>query len=448
MATTLSISDVPVNIDDVTNMHFIKAVDSVDELSFNLHLPVTKAAKNIRPLQTIVTMTSDEGDFYGRVVHLDLSQENNGTIGISCEGAKGYLRDSWVFPGSPPPSEYIGEEPIEPEPELEENLEQTRAVKKNTRSSDPLPPEPVYHNVDLGALKKGTDLGVILSCLVTAHNAFVTPSFQITLGTSTYGYRLKEDLDLGGKTCYEAMDTIAKEFAMEWNITEDRQLVMAKKFGSMKGKLKTGVNLSSVSRSEDASDIYTAILPLGGVGYDEKRLSLTGMACNHYSYGSILNTSVGTYAELNSGARSCPFVRNNLLYKLYGLRIKLVVYDDIVVNDPSEYRNARNNLLRKAQEDCDQLSKQAVTFNVKALDFEASPIGGPGPELKIYNFYQVEDYITGINAVLRLTKKDFNFDDPLNPSLTFVLDDSKQNAYETATIVDGYTKIEPKLYTG
>ena len=442
MDTTLTIVGVSVNVSDVTNMHFIRAVDGVDELSFNLHLPVTKAAKNIRPLQTIVNLASDEGSFHGRVVHLDLSQENNGTVGVSCEGAKGYLRDSWVFPGSPPPSEYIGEEPeLEPEENVETNSVQSRSLR-----TEPTP-EPIHYSTDLGALKKGTNLAVILSCLVRAHNAFVEPAFNITLGqNSYYGLSLKEDLDLGGKTCYDAMDTIAKEFAMEWNINENNQLVMSKKFGVLKGKLKTGVNLSSVSRSEDASDIYTAILPLGGVGYDEKRLSLTGIACNHYEYNTIRSTSVGPYAEANSGARNCPFVRNTLLCKLYGLRIKLVVYDDIVVNDPSEYKNARNNLLRKAQEDCDQLSNQSVTFNVKALDFVASPIGGPGPELKIYNFYQVEDYITGINAVLRLTKKDYSFDDPLNPSLTFVLDDSKQNAYESATIVDGKTRIEPKNY--
>lgn len=443
MAVTLSISDVSVDVNDVTNMHFIKAVGAVDELSFDLHLPVTKSALNIRPLKTIVSMTSDEGNFYGRVVNLDLSQTDNGTMNVVCEGAKGFLRDSWVFPGSPPPEEYIGEEPEE-EPN-ENNANQTRSLSLR---DDPAPsPEPIHYTTDLGALKKGTMLGVILSCLVTAHNAFVTPSFAITL--SDIGYSrgvipLKEDLDLSGSTCYDAMETIAKEFAMEWNINDDRQLIVTKKFGSLKGSLKTGVNLISVSRSEDASDIYTAILPLGGVGYDEKRLSLSGVPCNQYVSQSIRSAEAKNYAEANSGARYSPIVRNTLLNNLYGLRIKLVVYDDIVVNDPSEYRNARNNLLRKAREECDQLSKQSVTFSVSALDFDASPIGGPGPELTVYDFYQVEDYITGINAVLRLTKKDFNFDDPLNPSLTFALDDSKPYAYEPSIITDGKTRIEPK----
>lgn len=440
MAVTLSISDVSVDINDVTNMHFIKAVDAVDELSFDLHLPVTKSALNIRPLKTIVSMTSDEGNFYGRVVNLDLSQTDNGTMNVVCEGAKGFLRDSWVFPGSPPPEEYIGEEPEE---EPNENANQTRSLSLR----DAPEPEPIHYTTDLGALKKGTMLGVILSCLVTAHNAFVTPSFAITLSDMGYSRAvipLKEDLDLSGSTCFDAMETIAKEFAMEWNINDERQLVVTKKFGTLKGSLKTGVNLISVSRSEDASDIYTAILPLGGVGYDEKRLSLSGVPCNQYVSQSIRSAEAKNYAEANSGARYSPIVRNALLNNLYGLRIKLVVYDDIVVNDPSEYRNARNNLLRKAQEECDQLSKRSVTFSVSALDFDASPIGGPGPELTVYDFYQVEDYITGINAVLRLTKKDFNFDDPLNPSLTFALDDSKPYAYEPSIITDGKTRIEPK----
>ena len=442
MAVTLTIQGVYVNLADVTNMHFIKAVDAVDELSFDLHLPVTKDAVKIRPLQTIVNMTSDEGNFSGRVVNMELNQTDNGTINIVCEGAKGFLRDSWVFPGSAPPEEYIGEEPEE-----EENNENTENAQSNVVTRSVSAPEPIHYGTDLGALKKGTEFGVILSCLVRAHNAFVYPEFAITLPTVSYRIAhmlLKADLDLGGQTCFDAMETLAKEFSVEWDINSDNQLILSKKFGVLKGALKTGINLASVSRSEDASSVYTAILPLGGVGYDEKRLSLTGTPCNYFDYNTIHGSSVGHYENKNTGARSSPIVRNTLLNKLYGLRIKLVVYDDIVVNDPSEYRNARNDLVRKAQEECDQLASQSIQFNVSAFDFEATPIGGPGPELKVYNFYQVEDYITGINAVLRLTKKDYNFDDPLNPSLTFVLDDSKQDAYEYATIEDGKTQIEPK----
>lgn len=445
MAVTLSISGVTVDVDDVTNMHFIKAVDAVDELSLDLHLPVTKSALNIRPLKTLVTMTSSEGNFYGRVINIDLSQADNGTMNVVCEGAKGFLRDSWVFPGSPSPSEYIGEEPEEPEEQSGTNENSAQTVVVPSSGS----PEPIHYDIDLGALKKGTRLGVILSCLVRAHNAFVGAGYQIILGDlgGLSSSTLKEDLDLSGSTCFDAMETIAKEFAIEWDIKVDgeRRLTVSKKFGSLKGTLKTGVNLSSVSRSEDASDIYTAILPLGGVGYDEKRLSLTRNPCNHYDYNSISTVTVGKYEDSNTGARNSPIVKNTLLCNLYGVRVKLVVYDDIVVNDPSEYCNARNDLLQKAQEDCDQLSKQSITFSISAFDFQASPISGPGPKLTVYDYYQVEDYITGINATLRLTKKDFNFDDPLNPSLTFALDDRKQNAGEPATIVNRITHIVPRL---
>lgn len=433
------------NISDVTSMHLIKAIDAVDELSFELHVPVTDGINTIRSLISQVYLTSDQGNFAGRVVQIDNQQSNDGTVTLRCEGAKGYLKDSWVFPGSEAPNEPI-EEPYE-EP-VEESSEED-ILSNNTRSN----PEPGPSQIDLGALKKGDSLGHIISAIVSTHNAFVLPSFEIRYESLTYylqSLRLTSDLDISGQTVYDAMNSIAEAFAIEWDIRWDGvstnlpKLYVSKKFGGFKGELKTGINLGSVSKTENAEDLYTAILPLGGVGYDGKRLSLSSVACNTYNSGSIYISSTKQYSDPTTGARMSPIVKNVELCKIYGVRIMMKIYDNIVVNAPEEFLNKRNELLEQAKIDCDDLSKRTITYSVSAFDFENLPVSGPGPELTVYDYYRIIDYVTGTNVVLRLNKKDIDFDNLINPSLDFVYDESKQDSSEPTIIEDGITPFRPE----
>ena len=423
------------NLNEITNLHLISAVNAVDELSFDAHIPITQHLMKIHARKSKVFFISDQGNFSGCVAQVDLSQSDNGTVSYHCIGAKAYLQKSWVFPGSEAPDE-PSEEPVE---EVQTNV---------TRSNL----EPGPQRIDLGALKKGNALGSILSAVVSTHNSFVVSSERILLDTPTYyisTLTLKKDLELAGQNLYDAMNSIAEAFAIEWDIVWDGvltnypKLKVAKKFGKHMGELKTGLNLSSVSKTENATDIYTAILPLGGVGYDGKRLSLCSVACNNFNAGAIQTSSVKTYSDISIGARPSPVVKNMELVKLYGVQIKLMMYDNINVQTPEEWRNKRNELLEQAIVDCDALSQQTVSYSVNAFDFENADIPGIGPKLEIYNYYTVNDYITGINTELRLTKKDTNFDDILNPSLTFELDNRKENAAEPAIISNVMTPVRP-----
>lgn len=425
------------NLDDITNLHLITAVNSVDELSFDAHIPITPNLMRIRARKSKVYLTSDQGNFAGAVAQVDLSQSDNGTVSFHCTGAKGYLQKSWVFPGSAAPDE-PSEEPVEEE------------IQANVMRDAPAPGPNL---IDLGALKRGNSLTHILQAVVSTHNSFVELSERLSLfspmPTELNALVLKKDLDIAGQNLYDAMNTIAEAFAIEWNVTWDGvgsnlpKLVAAKRFGKHAGELKTGLNLNSISKTENATDIYTAILPLGGVGYDGKRLSLCSVACNTFSEGAIQTSSVKTYADGTIGSRPSPIVKNMDLVKLYGIQIKLMIYDNINVQTPEEWCNKRNELLEQAIIDCDSLSQQTVSYNVSAFDFDNANIPGIGPKLEIYNYYTVNDYITGINAELRLTKKDTNFDDILNPSLTFELDNRKENAAEPAQIVNQITPVRP-----
>ena len=415
----------------VTGLTYSRAIGAADTLSFTLHVPVISGQNKIKPYKTFVTMTADHESFSGRVINIDTTQQDNGTLVITCEGSMAYLHDSFVFPGSPAPT---GEEP-EPEPEPEENNnENSEESNEPTRDvTVVVPGEGGNTNVtttfDLGTPKAGTTLNTLMSAVIHAHNAFISdPRLRMQDYITNSGHlKLVHDLTLEGLSLWDAMNKIAEDMGLEWYVN-GTHIMVDKKFGSYKGDLKTGVNLNSVSKTEDAGDIYTAILPLGGVGYDEKRLSLTSQPCNEYSAGAVLLGSIYNYTDFNIGSRSRPIVKNEELCNLYGARVQLKIYDNIVVNAPEEYHNKRDELLTQAQSDCEQLSKQTISINASAFDFANSPIGGPGPELSVYNYYKVDDYITGINTTLRLTKKEINYDDILNPSLTFALDDRKDTA--------------------
>lgn len=436
MAVTITLSTGTLPANAYSGVHFVRSVGGVDELNFDVHIPLFKGQNLIRPFKTFVTMVDDqENEFAGRVVDVDTSQNNNGTIHVVCEGSAGYLRDSWVFPGSKDPNdeeqgvsdETIPDEPAEssdPFAIVVANPSGGRCHPGNTNK----PPPNKSKRFDLAYPGRGTPLSRALEAVKNAHNAFVSTSLRIsTILCNCNNLVSQHDLSLAGSTIFDAMNTLADDYGFEWYMRGSVMYVQ-KKFGSMKGELKTGVTLNSFSKTEDAKDIYTAILPLGGVGYDEKRLSLSGKPCNAYAIGEMGGASLIGYSNFSSGARGRPYIVNEDLYKLYGLRIKLTMHDDIVVNAPEEYKIKRDDLLAQAQVECEELSKQTISVSASAFDFENSPIGGPGPELTVYDYYRVVDYVTGTNIVLRLVGKDTNYDDILNPSLTFALDDRKKTS--------------------
>lgn len=432
MSLTITLSTCSADADAFTGVHYVKAVDAIDELYFDLRIPLFRSQNMVRPYKTFVTMQSDNESFTGRVVSCEVSQTDNGILHVVCEGSQGYLKDSWVFPGSKDPAD-----------EEENVVDETTDSETNSIGDDPyhvwVNPGRGYHFglhntkapnaskvFDLAYPQAGTTLTRILDALKNAHNGFVPVSLRIsTILTNCGNLILQHDLSIGGQTVYEAMNTVAKEFGVEWQMIGSVVYVQ-KKFGTVKGTLKTGLNLNGFSKSEDAKDLYTAILPLGGVGYDEKRLSLSSKPCNAYAAGETSSGEIRGYLSPAIGSRARPYVKNEELVKLYGLRIKLVTYDDIVVNAPEEYKARRDELLSQALVDCEELAQQTISISASAFDFANTEIGGPGPELTVHDYYNVSDYITGTNMILRLVSKDINYDDILNPSLAFVLDDRKK----------------------
>lgn len=419
----------------ITDVHHVVQTKSIDSLSFKVHFPASGQCNWLRPFCTMVTATDSYGiAFRGRVYSVDVDQDNNGTKSVICEGEQGFLKDSFIFPGSKNPNE-----------ETNEN---------NNNSNVVISGKSIYPTeyLDIANPKSGTAVSDILAALVRVHNAFTSTALHLD-GYQLHGAsgaKIKNNLELAGKSVHEAMDLIAEDTGLEWRAGRiygnGFKLEMAYTFGMVKGSITTGMNLKSISRSENLDGIYTAIMPLGGYCYDGKRLSLSSFPSNDdIKIVGIMGGNFLSYDDIDVGSRVRPFIKNTKLVSMYGLRIKIVIYDDISVSEPSEFASKRDELLKRAQKDVSELAKEIISFSADAIDFAASTIGGPGPELSVYNYYMVSDYITGINVKLRLTQKDTNYDDILNPSLTFEKDD-RTNVAEAIAIDGGRTIINN--YTG
>lgn len=447
----------------ITGLQHSVQIGSIDSLTFTVHIPASGQCNWLKPYCTLVVAEDENGEliFRGRVKHLEVSQDDNGTKEVTCEGEQAFLKDSFIFPGSKNPDE---EEP-EPDPEEEGGDDEEekydpygRIVNgytkgyhwaKDITGEVNQPSIFNYGYFDIANLKRGTQVTRILEALVRLHNSFTPSEYHLegyTLIQSSLV--LKNDIELAGKTVYEAMDLIAEDTCMEWRAgriySGSFRLEMSKRFGTTKGDIKTGANLKSIHKTENMEGVYTAVLPIGGYGYDEKRLSLCSYPCNDSKIYSVRSGNFLGYDDIQVGSRVRPYIMNNKLVSMYGLRIKVVVYDDICVNDASEWAVKRDELLKAAQKEVADMAKDVIQFSADAIDFAASSIGGPGPELSVYDYYNISDYITGINVKLRLTQKDTNYDDIINPSLTFELDDRTNTAEPIAvnggtTILNAYT---------
>ena len=85
----------------VSGIHHVVGVGAIDSLSFNIQYPASGHCDWIRPFCTLVeAYDGDELIFRGRVIDIDVSQADNGTKAITCEGEQGFLKDSFIFPGS------------------------------------------------------------------------------------------------------------------------------------------------------------------------------------------------------------------------------------------------------------------------------------------------------------------------------------------------------------
>lgn len=361
----------------------------------------------IIPKKTYLTVT-DKFDntiiFRGRIHTMEVSQAHNGMVSIVAADLRECLSESYIF-YSPDDDEDVGSG-------------SSRAIQDNT-----------VGNVIQPMLENHNNFMIITNqCQDPDYPAsqFVWPCFYGYTGagsSSVMSEVFKEDMDIDGISTYEALKQIFEEFKYEWRIASQANkgitLEVAKKLGTASSTvIRTGFNLASISKSVSLDGQYTAIMPYGGFGSNEHQLTLSDD-----DYPCALkqgNSTVDTIVDQDTGARGKLYVENVNLVALYGLHIMVKSYDSVISNDDGDLAECRQKIVDKCKEDCKQLMNDVITFNISAYDLRKA--GYNVEDIKVYNYYQVQDTITNINVLARCVKKDTDFDNPIASSMTFEVD--------------------------
>lgn len=393
----------------IQNKKLIKEVNKADGFTFSVLpdddlFPLIKANK----CSYILAYDDIENEvvFRGRILSANPeSDDTEASISVSCEGPLGYLRDSVIY------GVYV-------ETTKEENGE---------------------------TVENKVDARPLMSSWLTNHNNFVDDELKFNPYIQFYSdpnnenpeglYILKQSHSFDGVSTMDAISEILDDLGYECMITHQQTiphwtLHISPKFGyNAPDPIVTGLNLKSLSEEIDGSELVTSILPMGGVGYDEKRLMLgpvtMGMPISYLPYmpvgsqgGDWYNESQGWYANM--------YVDNDDLVSKWGRHIGVMTFDDIVANDASEVKAKRIALRAKACENAAKLSDVEDEFDITAWDLYRA--GYEIGALTLHNTYTVRDTKLDITVAARLTKQEYDYDDILNSECTFTVKTEKESS--------------------
>lgn len=387
----------------------IREVNKSDTFSFSLLpgddlIPLVKTNKC-----SFVTAYDDVGKevvFRGRIVQANpRSNGNEASVDVTCEGPLGYLRDSIVYGVSIKSTEKVNNQTVE---------------KKN-------------HLYD------------IIGGWMQNHNLYVDDELKFDPVIRCYGATgdpsnadfdlLKKSHNFDGCTTLDALTELLEDVDFECMVTWQLAiphwtLHISPKFGYIApDPIVSGLNLKSLSEDIDGSDLVTSILPMGGIGYDEKRLMLgpvtmgslldyTPLMPPGAQGGDWYNESQAWYAKM--------YVDNDDLVRKWGRHISVEIFSDIVANSASDVKAKRIALRNKACEKAAKLNDVKCEFDISAYDLYKA--GYEIGALTLYNTYVVHDTSLDITVEARLTKQELNYDNILDSDCIFTVKPPKESS--------------------
>lgn len=348
----------------------------------------------------------------GRVFSIGNGINQHGAVSICCEDCRGYLRESFIW----------------------------YSIEPDDAESEPgeIPDEKFR-------AKKGDLVRPLLNAIATNHNIFMTACY----GEDTFGTMgnitgldptatLKNDLSLDGVSTYEALNLIFEDQGLEWdlsNLMGGIKIQCAKKLSSPGGGIITsGRSLKSLAKTMNVQESYSAILPLGGFSYNERRLSLSNHDFNTQEaqaqlssdptaidrFVQVWDSEKQEWADDPEGEREGILAINQALVAKFGLRIQVNIYDETSADfeDAEDIAEQRDVLVKLAKKDAEKLNNGIVEWSVEAADLSGV---GIGPSFNaLYGKYTITDSINGITvANARLIKMSKNYDDPSSSSFEF-----------------------------
>lgn len=283
----------------------------------------------------------------------------------------------------------------------------------------------------------------ILTTLFNAHNATVGANsprrFEIGNITAVAGKKLTDDLTFDYTTTLEAIKKVFVEnFGAEIRTRRigGVNYLDVGKFGSQSNTvIKLGDNLQNIRASYSAANrIVTRLIPLGGVGYDGKRLTIEQ---------APENTSGNIYID------------NAELVAKYGIHEGVLIVNDLV--KPNRYtpdiQRVSQQLYEIGVEAAAALSVPAVEITLSALDLQKLGLSGYSG-FTLGNTHMTICPKLGIYSDLRITGLKRKLSSPQNTELTIstvnkVRDKYNSNLSAKLAAIDKNTniKIDSNSYT-
>lgn len=366
----------------VQNCTKTEEINMSDEFEFDIH--VTNPTYSLIQAKITHVMVYDDisGDivFVGRV-STTKEDSSSGIKNVTCHDALSYLNDSF----------YDGVD-----------------GKKGIHFMNYLAQAHVCHNAQVDNDSRRTINGILYS--------------QANLDSKSLQPLLPEDMEFSGKRTFDVLrdiaDAIKWEFQVTYRLAAPHFTISVAPYFGFKSRtpIATGLNLKSLTKDRDFGEFYTRIYPIGGYCYDEKRLKLP---YNDAQYYSGTQPDAVWYDVVDGVTRKC-YVENRKLVEKYGVYSTQIVYDDVVANTAAGLDVARHNLYARAYADAKKLNDRKETIQVQGYDLYKA--GYPMDELKVHNYYQCIDTVTGTVVKARLKKMTTYYDKPYEPSLTLEWD--------------------------
>lgn len=366
----------------VTNIKLTRQLGAIDTLTFDIHY-MDPQYGSIVPLQTPVELIEISKDgheatiFTGIVQSVSSSYSDNGTKSVSCADNVLSMKYSYIF--------YPAADMIDPEEE-----------EDNT-------------------IKKGMLLSDAFTAIMSNHHKFPGISSVGGIGIADTHAIAHSDMQLDGMSTFEAVMAIISDQGWEWTGHGGR-IQTSKHFANpARGTFETGINIMDLSLDEEPGDIYTAVFPFGGVGYNEARLTLTDSG-----FPAEISADYTRIVNEKTGSRAGNILVNNTLANRYGTIVKAVIFDEIVADSAEELPEKRRELVAAAEEHLENLGGGVLTMSMTVLDL-AGIDGFDIDSIDLFNTYAVHDTVTGIDCIARIVKYEYSLDDPLTSKCDFEL---------------------------
>lgn len=263
----------------------------------------------------------------------------------------------------------------------------------------------------------------IVGRILDIYNANALDRHKILLGKCpiTQSSQMTEQigvLHIFSATCFDVITQVVVEKA-GWNFSARYSegswyLDIADSMGEFSSTdIIAGVNMIDLSKTVDANELYTRIIPIGGASYipnDYKNPNMShmgvapeGMPLTLYKY------------DLSNPDKI--YIANEKLEAKYPILEKVVQFDDIAATDDTDFHDRQYDLYKKGVAEAAKLTDIIETYETTAVDL--SRAGYDYETFRLNRMYHIVNGTLNVDTWLKVTCKKTDYSNPAMSELTF-----------------------------